>query len=177
MARTVDQLTEDQQKLAVAYWPLARSLARPFKDQIPDASDEYESVACLALTEAARTYQTAQSLRFATWARHHIVGALRTARRERIERGRRLLLVADLVDEQYSVLNRVADLRRAPLDELDLVEAFEARIRGLPSRYAEALRLIYRDGLTHAEAGRVMGFSPSRITAMHRDAVGLLRLT
>jgi hypothetical protein len=129
MARTVDQLTEDQQKLAVAYWPLARSLARPFKDQIPDASDEYESVACLALTEAARTYQTAQSLRFATWARHHIVGALRTARRERIERGRRLLLVADLVDEQYSVLNRVADLRRAPLDELDLVEAFEARIR------------------------------------------------
>ncbi len=74
-------LTAEQQDLAVRYLPLARSLARPFKMSWPGSRDEFESAANLALIEAAGSFDPGRNVKFATFARHRIWGALRDVQR------------------------------------------------------------------------------------------------
>ena len=49
-------LSPARQRLAARYLPLARALARPLKQSWPQARDEFESAACLALVEAAEAF-------------------------------------------------------------------------------------------------------------------------
>jgi DNA-directed RNA polymerase specialized sigma subunit len=81
------QLTAEQQDLAATYMPMARALARPLKEAYPALRDELESAACLALVEAAESYDPARNVRFSTFARHRIWGALRDVQRNLVLRG------------------------------------------------------------------------------------------
>ena len=83
--RTRPPLDDDQQGLATRYLPLARSLARRMKDSFPAAGDEIQSVAFLALVEAAQSFDSSRGVGFATFARHRIWGALCDFRREIIK--------------------------------------------------------------------------------------------
>src|SRR5205807_753874 len=69
-------LTEEQRELAAQFLPLARKLAKPLKTMFAQWKDEFESAACLALVEAARSYDPSRNIRFATFARFRIRGAL-----------------------------------------------------------------------------------------------------
>src|SRR5262245_53427573 len=62
-------LTKEQQDLAADYMPLARALAKRFKDAWAFENDEFESAACLALVEAAQSYDASKNVKFATYAR------------------------------------------------------------------------------------------------------------
>ena len=57
--------------------------------RLPGASDELQSVAYLALVEAAQSFDPSRNVNFATFARLRIQGALLDLRREIVERGAR----------------------------------------------------------------------------------------
>src|SRR5262249_30186856 len=70
-------LTDEQQGLASRYLPMAESLAKAFRTQLRIEREELRSTAYMALVEAARTFDPARKVNFATFARHRIRGALR----------------------------------------------------------------------------------------------------
>ena len=73
-------LTEDQRELAVQYLPLAQGIAQQLKTPAAEG-DELKSTAYLALVEAARTFDPARNVNFATYAQHRIRGALLDSQR------------------------------------------------------------------------------------------------
>ena len=70
------------------YLPLARSLACRMEYLFPAAGDELQSVAFLALVEAAQSFDPSRGVNFATFARLRIWGALCDCRREMITKVR-----------------------------------------------------------------------------------------
>lgn len=178
------KLTKEGQDLVLQYLPLARALARPLKTHWPHVRDDFDSAALLALVEAAESFEPERNIKFATFARYRIVGALRDLQRAMIDR-----------KSQYrdpSHTTNLNDIRSAPADRgrgrvigmeaappvgahLDRVDTLERCLRRLPSKHAQACRLLFLDGKTQVEAARILGFSQSRLSALRREALSLLR--
>ena len=74
-------LTEEQRTLAVRYLPLARQLSRRLYATSPTHPAELHATACMALAEAARSYDRSRKVGFGTYARHRIRTALRDSQR------------------------------------------------------------------------------------------------
>lgn len=167
-------LTDAQQALAIKYLPMARGLARPFKDQFPDVWDEFESAACIALVEAARVFEPSREVKFTTFARQRIWGNLRDVRRQRILRSKVECVVADGATSILSLITEVPGEGPPIGAELEASEAIEAWLRKLPRQHADICRMIYLDDMTRAEIAEVVGFSASRITYIHLEALAML---
>lgn len=168
-------LTDRQRDLAADHLPLARKLARPLKFRFRTWSDDLESAACVALVEAARSYDPSRNLRFATFARFRIRGALGDALRGLTpELPWEALLVSLEID--HETYGRVITAAPDPPtgSELEQAESFERRLRPLPARLRELCRLYYRDGLTMAQAAESLGCSASEVGRLHRQAIALL---
>lgn len=167
--------------LAAAYLPLARALARPLKDRWPRDRDEFESAACLALVRAAQAFDPAAGARFVTIAWNQIHWGLADARRKlhpgcrRVGPARALRLVP--LDEARAAPARPAARGSGPGPPAacEASEAFEHRLRPLPDRDRVLLRLLYRDGLTEADAARALGRSKTWAHARHAAALARLR--
>lgn len=167
-------LTAEQQRLAVQYLPMARALARPFKDQFPDVWEEFESAASLALVEAARAFDPDRAVKFSTFARQRIWGSLRDVRRERIVRSHNECQAANGTQPGLSLVDLVSAESEPIGSEMEAVEAVEQWLRKLPRQHAMACRLIYLQDKTHAEVAEILGFSPSRITYIHLESLAIL---
>lgn len=174
-------LTPPQQRLARQYMPMARKLARPAKDRWPSLRDEFDSVAYLALVEAAQSFDPERGVKFATFARHRILGALSDASRKwAADRARRRLQL----DLDPALLVRRVSWRGVwvvglfhtpPADEaIERGEEVQAWLRRLPPRYAEAIRALYIHGLTQVQAAQQLGCSQARLSDMRRDALAML---
>jgi RNA polymerase sigma factor (sigma-70 family) len=172
--RERDPLTEQQQGLAVKYLPMARALAKPFKEQFPDIWEEFESAACLALVEAARSFEPEREVKFSTFARQRIWGGLRDVRRDHLSRARHEYHAPEGTVKGMPIIEELAVERHGVGEEMEAVEAVESWLRKLPRQHAEVCRLIYLDERTHAEVARYLGFSPSRITYIHLEALAIL---
>ncbi|MBX6311939.1 MAG: sigma-70 family RNA polymerase sigma factor, partial [Isosphaeraceae bacterium] len=176
-------LTEDRRQLAENYLPFALTLARRFRESWPQWSEEFVSAAYLALVEAAEAYDPARSIKFATFARPRILGALRDVRRRSRPLGR-----PDGEDEAPSILRLgPSDGVMEPSGQfcgiaredsartmIEAVEEVEARLRTLPPRYAAACRQIYIHGRNVTEAAAQLGCTTSRLWTMHRKALEML---
>src|SRR5690349_5323240 len=68
-------MTAEQQRLALKFLPMAKSLAKPLKASWPLAREEFESAALEALVEAAQSFDPSRNVQFATFARYRIWGA------------------------------------------------------------------------------------------------------
>jgi RNA polymerase sigma factor (sigma-70 family) len=177
-ATTRAPLTPEQQALAVRYLPLARSLAKSLKQDWPTESDEFDSAACLALVEAAQSYNPNRNVRFATFARFRIWGALRDVQRALIASGWRddienapLLnsLISEIEELGCCVIGSTPD--RPVGEDAEMVEAVEAWLRKLPPKHAEACRQIYLHDKTQSEAARIIGCSKSRLSYLHKESL------
>jgi RNA polymerase sigma factor (sigma-70 family) len=143
------------------------------------ARDEFESVASLALVQAARTYDVSRNVHFATYARHRILRALRDLRWELASRGLR----GDFKDASFPEFSRLSDevesrgrVIGAEPDEpvgtdLETLDAIENWISRLPSRYSAAFRHIYLDGKTQDETARLVGCSKGHISRLHAEVM------
>ena len=139
--------------------------------------DELRSAAYVALVEAAQTFDAANNVNFATFARHRIRGALIDCRRwwlkmsrsairvdsprfrrlsERDEREGKILAVEDSSELGYS---------------LEEVEEVERHLRRLTKAQASACRLIYLDGKSQDETAALLGYSKAYLSRLHRDAL------
>ena len=74
--RKRSELNAEQQDLAAKYLPLARTLTKPVKLKWSQYHDELDSAAYLALVEAAQAFEPRRGVKFATFARFRILGAL-----------------------------------------------------------------------------------------------------
>lgn len=175
------RLSDQQQELAVRYLPLARKLARPLKRSYPQDWEEFESAACLALVEAAEAFEPDRHVKFATFARTRIWGALQDVRRRRHSHGRAGMTTVSLSDLPQDAEARGRVLGTQPQGEvgaeLDDLESIEGWLRKLPRGHAAACRQIYLHGKTHAQAARALGLSASRITYIHLEAIAMLNGT
>ena len=73
-------LTESQQRLAAKYLPMAEAMVLRLRCRDHER-DELNSVAYMALVEAAQTFDPTRTVNFATFARLRIRGALQTYRK------------------------------------------------------------------------------------------------
>jgi RNA polymerase sigma factor (sigma-70 family) len=173
-------LTEAQRRLALQYLPMARALAKPLKAAWPVEVDEFESAACLALVEAAQSFDPARNVKFATFARYRIWGALRDVQRSLIKAGWKEDLenapqetsLTITSEEHGRVLNAEPD---PPVGaELEAIDAVEHWLRKLPKPHAAACRQIYINDRTQAEAAQIVGCSKSRLSTLHKEAIEML---
>jgi RNA polymerase sigma factor (sigma-70 family) len=173
------RLSPDRQELAARYVPLARRLALPWKRQWPHARDEFEGAALLALVQAAASFDPDRNVKFATFARFRIGGALRDTRRELLLQARSLGAIeldADQTPPHVQRQGRVLGIEpdRPVGWEIESRDAVDRWLRKLPARHAAACREIYLLGKSQLEAARAIGLSQSRLCSMHRDALEML---
>jgi RNA polymerase sigma factor (sigma-70 family) len=173
-------LTEDQRELAAQFLPLARKLAKPLKTMFASWKDEFESAACLALVEAARSYDPSRKIRFATFARFRIRGALMDVGRvmglpgwetDR-ENAPDLVTLTPYNEEHGKVL--VAYEPPEVGSDVDDADSVEHWLRKLPGKHALVCRLYYLYGKTMGEIADDLKCSPSEITRLHKKALELL---
>jgi RNA polymerase sigma factor (sigma-70 family) len=172
------QLTAEQQDLAARYVPMAMALSAPLKRDWPSAREDFESAALLALVEAAQAFDSTRSIKFGTFARFRILGAMRDVHREILDRcgwtpdQTEIPSIASLVpamEENGHVLG-IQNQNEAGRD-LELADAAEAILRRLPKLHADACRLLYVEGLNQEEAARRLGYSKTRLSSLHRESI------
>lgn len=174
-------LTAEQQRLAAKYLPMARALAKPLKLNWPNEGPEFESAALMALVEAAQSFDPARNVKFPTFARYRIWGALRDVQRGLITTGWRddlehaptISSLAHDAEEHGRVFGSEPD---APVgQEFEAIDFVESWLRKLPSRHAEACRQIYIHDRTQGEAADRVGCSKSRLSYLHKESLDLLK--
>jgi RNA polymerase sigma factor (sigma-70 family) len=173
-------LTPAQQALAARYLPMARAMAKPLKAAWPVAWDEFESAACLALVEAAEAFEPERNVRFSTFARHRIWGALRDVQRGLVPLGWRadcgrapaMVHLTPTCERRGTVLGIEPDSDVGC--DLEAIDSLERRLKSLPAKHAAACRQIYLHGQTQGEAAEVLGCSQSRLSYLHREALAML---
>jgi RNA polymerase sigma factor (sigma-70 family) len=175
-----EPLTPQQQRLAAQYVPLARALAKPLKTSWPMERDEFDSAAMLALVEAAQSFNPSRNVKFATFARYRIWGALRDVQRSLITAGWR----ADLdnapnlnsltrdAEEYGCVIGAEPD--RPVGEELESNEFVANCFNKLPAKHAEACRQIYLHGRSQSDAAAAVGCSKSRLSYLHKEALEMI---
>jgi RNA polymerase sigma factor (sigma-70 family) len=176
-------LTAEQQGLAERYMPMARALAKSYKRTWPQEWEEFESAALMALVEAAESFDPGRNVRFSTFARLRVVGALRDVQRRmgstkwRVDDSHAVHEAADLASLEPigEVINTTPDPEVGR--DLESLDAVEAWLRRLPPRHAAACRAIYLHGCNQAEAAARLGCSQSRLSYLHREALAMLNGT
>jgi RNA polymerase sigma factor (sigma-70 family) len=54
-------------------------------------------------------------------------------------------------------------------------DILECWLQKLPTKHAEACRLLFLAGKTQVEAARILGFSQSRLSSLRREALSMLK--
>jgi RNA polymerase sigma factor (sigma-70 family) len=173
-------LTAAQSDLAERYVPLAKSLAKHLKYAFPDFADDIESAALFGLVEAAQSFEAPRGVKFATFARYRIIGALRDALRELVTAGFRDDVVgAPSVgslwpgDEENGRVLLSAPVR--PVGQaFDSTDFVEWCLDQLPERHRAACREIYLGGKTQGEAAAALGCSKSRLSYLHKESLEIV---
>lgn len=175
-----EPLTEGQRELAARFLPLARALARPLKEIFLEWKDEFESAACLALVEAARSFDPQRNIQFATFARFRIRGALVDVGRalelpgweDNPEDAPNVVSLTPFSEEHGSVLIAYSPARVG--SEFEDIDAVEHLLKKLPKKHATVCRMHYIYGKTQGEIARMLACSQSEITRLHKKALELL---
>ena len=111
----------------------------------------------MALVEAAQSFDPSRNVKFTTYARYRIRGALRTCSAGWWSRAggvtwRNAAIVPALPDTEE--LGHILGSEATPPvgEELEAVDAVEHWIRKLPAKHAQACRHMYLDGKNQEEA-------------------------
>lgn len=185
-----EPLNEAQRQLAAKYMALALSLARSFSKNWKWITDEMESVALLALVEAARSYDISYNVKFSTYAKRGIFGALTNARNKYKQLHRnanadeagldRYVWVnnsSDLTYDEYADYLLTCEESRSFFsleNSFEFREELETRFRRLPPRHAKFMRALYFEQKSIDEMTSQFRCKPLRLHVMHRESINML---
>ena len=165
---------QERDRLAVEHEAIVRRVARTLLRHVPRRWDEEElyGFGMVALIQALEKYQPGRSKQIKPYlmcrVRYGILDALREIDHRR--EGPRPSF-EDVDDIEY----RLADARAPDRDrEVLKREALEA-VRMLPARLRSVMLLYYREGKVMSEIGDLLGVHQSRISHLHKRAIGKLR--
>ena len=169
-----------QRDLAARFLPLARALAKPLKELFVHWKDEFESAACLALVEAARSFDPSRNIQFATFARFRIRGALVDVGRvmgvsgweDEPEDAPGVVSITPYSEEHGQVL--IATKPPPVGTECEDVDAVEHLLKKLPKKHAQVCRMQYLYGKTQSEIASMLGCSQAEVTRLHMKALEFL---
>ncbi len=172
-------LTDDQKELATRYLPLARTLAHRLYARTRVERDEIESIAFMALVEAARAFDPSIGTRFTTFLRYKVVGAIIDFARKA---GKSRYLQSSAIRDAWGNPMQ-AEHCGVPIGftpdlpvgaEVDAVDTVEFHLRPMSPSQAKTCRLIYLEGKTQEEVAAIMSCSASYVARIHREAMELL---
>lgn len=188
----VEPLDDKRRDLAAKYVPLALSIARKFSVNWSWMKDEMESAALVALVEAARTFDPDRNVKFSTFLRKRLFGALLDTRRQMCQSFARVE-AADSDDEEFGWLKTKPLSNLRPEEVIDyegrLVDPSSMREDGplyevhdflrtefriLPSRHREVMDGLYLRHQSYEELSVSLNCSKSRLIAVHRESIDLL---
>ncbi len=188
----VEPLDDKRRDLAAKYVPLALSIARKFSVNWSWMKDELESAALVALVEAARTFDPGRNVKFSTFLRKRLFGAMLDTRRQMCQSFARVE-EADRDDDEHGWLktkplsnlnpDEVIDYEGRLVDPASLREDgplyevhdfLRTEFRSLPSRHREVMDGIYLRRQTYEELAISLKCSKSRLIAVHRESIDLL---
>ncbi len=175
------ELTPAQQDLATHYLPLARTLAKSTKLNWPNHRDEIDSAALMALVEAAQAFNPRRGVKFPTFARLRIMGALCDIRRYLHNKGypRQLPNVPRsfhfVPGAEESALLMLTSPDGPVGAEVEATEQVEHWLRALPTRHAQACRELYIRDRNQGQAAEAIGCVKSRVCTLNTEALDLLR--
>ena len=184
-------MTAAQQNLAARYLPMALSIAKPLKKAFPKLEADFNSAAQFALCEAAQSFDPLRNVKFGTFARYRIWGALRDVARLDIAKGYRWKKKAAfpkinyLCENNYSYYWDGYDTDIALLTNVDPEDSveygFEVRdfaetaLANLPPRHQAIMRAIYVDGISHRKAALRFDLSNSRVSGIVNESIDLIQ--
>jgi RNA polymerase sigma factor (sigma-70 family) len=149
------ELTPEQQKLAVAFIPLARKMTKKYKKLYPDRWEEFESASMMALVLSAERYNEDYGITFYTYVRRRILGSIKDVVRAK----KKQLLHLDY-DPSYSV----------EID--DFIAVMFRRLRPIQVQVCTA---IYLEGQSQDEIARKLQCSQARICRIHLQSLEHMR--
>ncbi len=166
-----------RQALAAENIGLAKFLAAPYARRHPSEAAGYYSEAYYALVLAAADFDDGRGPPFGTYAGQTIRGHLMAYRsqigRTYRHRGTKLGTMPTATMEAEDLGGRILGHDEPPPD--DDGDAFEHRIGDLSARQAELCRLVHRDGMPVAVAGRALGMTRDKASSTIRDAYRVIR--
>ena len=165
-----------RQHLAERYVSLARSMSRPYKQRFPRLTHEFESAAYLAVVQVAESFDPKRKIRFATFARHRIRGALRDVQRTLVPLGYRqgkgqrpgIGNVQANIERKHPIVRGISRFP-APDAELEMRDDLEIWLGNLLPYQAEVCRMLFVEGLSQTEAGRRLKIGQSRVSLIFSE--------
>ena len=130
--------------------------------KVSDAEDVAQEV-CIKLASTLRSFDGRSA--FTSWLYRITLNAVRDMQRARARHGRRLDRYAEVAPDEYLPEQEDAAASR---------ELWEA-VRRLPEQQRDAVLLIYSEGMSHAEAGAVMGCKEATVSWHVHEARKTLR--
>ncbi len=159
MHHAISRLTREQRKLAADYWPLALSLARPFKLRFPDLADDFDSAVAFALIGCARRYDG--RINFATYARHRMIGSLLSLL---VHRRRGVSVEAGPLGDTALAVDDDGP------DQVDQLEAMNRILDGEPPELQRLLISHHVEGRSQRELAREVGCSQAALNGRLRNS-------
>lgn len=188
-----EPLDESKRELAARYMPLALSIARKFSYGWNWLQDELESAALVALVEAARNFDESRNVKFSTFLRKRVTGALKDARQRMCQNFEKVdyLRMGEDGNDCWGTTKSVSNLSPDELSDLedkyaDIVgsgefgplwevrEFLEDRFRRLPPRNRDLMQAIYIDHRSMDEIADGCGCTRSRLVVVHRESIDML---
>jgi RNA polymerase sigma-70 factor (ECF subfamily) len=130
--------------------------------KVSDAEDVAQDV-CVKLASILRSFDGRSA--FTSWLYRVTLNAVRDMQRARSRRGRNADRYAEVAPDEYLP------------DQEDSAAAKElwTAVRGLPDQQRDAVLLIYAEGMSHAEAGVIMGCKEATVSWHVHEAKKTLR--
>jgi RNA polymerase sigma factor (sigma-70 family) len=151
-----------EHELAIQYIPWAISLSKPYRKSFPTHQDDFKSVACMGLVQAANRFQGSRNIPFPAFARRRIRGALLDYQRS-IDDVPQACQVADAVDPSPSL--------SAHYEATDFVLG---TLQKLSPAQRQVLRSIYLDSKPLTQIADEMQVTRYKVSHLHK--AGLTRL-
>lgn len=183
------KLNETQRDLAAKYMPLALTLAKDFSRGWNWLTEEMESAALMALVEAASTFRKEFNVKFPTFAKTRINGALITARnkymqlyqkRTKAEQEKDLWLriraASNLDDDEMQQFEQHfgASFHLDPTEIFEIREDLDSFFKRLPAKHRNLMRAIYFEYSPIEKLQEDFQCGRERILAMHRESINML---
>lgn len=172
---------------------VAKSLLRKWRAYMD--AEELDSLADLALCEAANRYQPRHGTKFTTWLFYYIKGRLvrylvsKGCGKNRVALANRTVDLAqvseiEIYEQQkrdelsYSVLVDSCYYGLRPDEKLyrkQIVRLSRAAIENLPPVEKKVLQQIYKEGRSVGRVAQELGYSAGHLSRLHNSAIGRLK--
>lgn len=170
--------------LVLEHLDWARGIAAAVAHKLPSwfTADDLTGPAEIGLIQAAERYQASTGVPFRAYARTRVYGACvdSARRREYKERGHQSLdeaVVGEDGPREVSLAEQIRDPGPSPEQKASdsEMEAVWDQVRKLPKQYRLLIERVYADGRTLVELAERSGLGESRLSQIHRKALGMLR--